>query len=281
MIYFQSKYLYLILLLLSMVFPILAQSGDMNTPAGFDSIRADIPKGKVETLEYASKTVGTDRKVTIYTPPGFSRDRKYNVLYLLHGIGGDETEWYYHGKPNVIFDNLYAREKLEPMIVVMPNGRAMKDDRAGDNIFDKEKIRAFSDFENDLLDDLIPFVEANYPVYKDRNNRALAGLSMGGGQALNFGLGHLETFAWIGAFSPAPNTRVPEKLVPRPGKAIRNLRLLWISCGQEDELLYISERTHQYLAKKGIPHTYYVEPGQHDFSVWRNDLYQFSQLLFR
>ncbi|MGS2761531.1 alpha/beta hydrolase [Sinomicrobium sp. M5D2P9] len=252
----------------------------MKPPEGFDSIQTDIPKGKVETLLYASKTVGTDRKVTIYTPPEFSKDKKYSVLYLLHGIGGDETEWYYHGKPNVILDNLYAEKKLEPMIVVMPNGRAMKDDRAGENIFDAEKIMAFSDFENDLLEDLIPFVEANYPVYSDRNNRALAGLSMGGGQALNFGLDHLDTFAWIGAFSPAPNTRAPEKLVPRPGEVIRQLRLLWISCGNEDELLYVSERTHQYLGKKGIPHTYYVEPGQHDFSVWKNDLYQFSQLLF-
>lgn len=254
---------------------------DSKPAEGFDQIRENIPKGKVETVEYPSKTVGADRKVMIYTPPEFSKDQKYNVLYLLHGIGGDETEWFYHGKLNIILDNLYADNELAPMIVVMPNGRAMQDDSAGENIFDKQKIRAFSDFEQDLLEDLIPFVESSYPVYSGRENRALAGLSMGGGQSLNFGLDNPDTFAWIGAFSPAPNTKPPEKLVPRPGKVIRKLKLLWISCGSEDELLYVSERTHDYLGEKGVPHTYYVEPGQHNFTVWKNNLYQFSRLLFQ
>ncbi|MBC9796226.1 alpha/beta hydrolase [Sinomicrobium weinanense] len=276
---FRNTYL-CVFLLLGIVHAACPQS-EMKPPEGFDTIRKEISRGRIETIEYPSKTVGTNRKVTVYTPPGFSEDQKYNVLYLLHGIGGDETEWYYHGNPGIILDNLYAENKLAPMIVVMPNGRAMKDDRVGDNMFDKEKLKAFADFESDLIRDLIPFIEANYPVYSNRENRGLAGLSMGGGQALNFGLHNLGAFAWIGAFSPAPNTWIPEKLVPRPGKVIRKLKLLWISCGNEDELLYISERTHNYLGRKGVPHTYYVEPGKHDFTVWKNDLYQFSQLLFR
>lgn len=278
--YIPKKYVWLLGLFILLSGPAGGQSNAMRPPDDFDVVREKVPKGKVETVEYMSGTVGGKRRATVYTPPGFSEDRKYGVLYLLHGIGGDEKEWYYHGNTDVIFDNLYAEEKLKPMIVVMPNGRAMKDDRPGDHIFDEEKIKAFSNFENDLLTDLIPFIEANYPVYTDRDNRALAGLSMGGGQALNFGLAHLDTFAWIGAFSPAPNTKIPEKLVPRPGKVIRKLRLLWISCGHEDDLMPVSERTHHYLEEKGVPHTYYVEPGKHDFVVWKNDLYQFSQLLF-
>ena len=121
-------------------------------------------------------------------------------MYLLHGIGGDEKEWLNGGQPQVILDNLYADNKIEPMIVVMPNGRAMKDDRATGNIMAPEKVQAFADFEKDLLNDLIPFIEKKYPVIKDREHRAIAGLSMGGGQSLNFGLGNLDKFAWIGGF---------------------------------------------------------------------------------
>ena len=100
------------------------------------------------------------------------------------------------------------------MIVVMPNGRAMKNDRAGGNIFDSDKVQAFATFEKDLLNDLIPFIEKKYPVFTDREHRAIAGLSMGGGQSLNFGLGNLDKFAWVGGFSSAPNTKTPEELVP-------------------------------------------------------------------
>ena len=125
----------------------------------------------------------------IYTPPGYSKSKKYPVLYLLHGIGGDEKEWLKGGQPQVILDNLYAENKIEPMIVVMPNGRAMKDDRAIGNIMAPDKVQAFATFEKDLLNDLIPFIEKKYPVIKDREHRAIAGLSMGGGQSLEFRAG--------------------------------------------------------------------------------------------
>src|SRR5690606_13756401 len=131
-------------------------------------------------------------------PPGYTKGKRYPVLYLLHGIGGTEKEWLEHGQPQVILDNLYSKGKLEPMIVVMPNGRAMKDDSASGNIFAPDKVEAFANFENDLLNDLIPFIEKNFKVYKDKEHRAIAGLSMGGGQTLNFGLGNLDKFAWIG-----------------------------------------------------------------------------------
>lgn len=258
-----------------------AQDTHMQAPAGFDSLRIHIPHGMLDTISYKSKTVGTSRKALIYTPPGFSKKNKYPVLYLLHGIGGDQKEWLNGGSPQVILDNLYAEGKVEPMIVVMPNGRAMKDDRAVGNIFDAEKVEAFATFEKDLLDDLIPYIEKKYPVIASGEHRAIAGLSMGGGQSLNFGLGHLDTFAWVGGFSSAPNTKPPEELLPDPEEAKSKLKLLWISCGDEDRLITFSRRTHEYLFINDVPHIYYIEPGGHDFKVWKNGLYMFSQLLFK
>ncbi|MEJ1241824.1 alpha/beta hydrolase-fold protein [Chryseolinea sp. T2] len=258
-----------------------AQSIEKSAPEGFDNIRKGIVNGKLDTISYSSKTVGVARRALIYTPPGFSKGKRYPVLYLLHGIGGDEKEWLRGGSPQVILDNLYADKKLEPMIVVMPNGRAMKDDRAIGNIFDSLKIKAFSDFEQDLITDLIPFIEKKYPVIKDREHRAVAGLSMGGGQSLNFGLGNLDKFSWVGGFSSAPNTKRPEVLVPDADVAKAKLKLLWISCGDADGLIGFSKRTHDYLYSKRVPHVFYVEPGGHDFKVWKNDLYMFAQLLFK
>ena len=250
-------------------------------PAGFDSLRTNIPHGKIDTVTYASKTVGANRRAIIYTPPAFSRNKKYPVLYLLHGIGGDEKEWLRGGQPQVILDNLYAEKKIEPMIVVMPNGRAMKDDSPGKNIMAPDKVAAFATFEKDLLNDLIPFIEKKYPVIRDREHRAIAGLSMGGGQSLNFGLGNLDTFAWIGGFSSAPNTKPPQQLVPDPEAAKRKLKLLWISCGDADGLITFSQRTHDYLNENNVPHIYYIMPGVHDFKVWKSSLFLFSQLIFK
>jgi enterochelin esterase-like enzyme len=250
-------------------------------PQGFDSLRTDIAHGKIDTVTYESKTVGSQRKTVIYTPPGYSKDKKYPVLYLLHGIGGDEFEWLNGGQPQNILDNLYAENKIEPMIVVLPNGRAMKDDRSTGNIMASDKVQAFATFEKDLLNDLIPFIEKTYPVYNDQEHRAIAGLSMGGGQTLNFGLGNLDTFGWIGSFSAAPNTKLPEQLVPNPAEATKKIKLLWISCGDADGLITFSQRTHEYLQANSVPHIYYIMPGVHDFKVWKNSLYMFSQLIFK
>ncbi|WP_411971900.1 alpha/beta hydrolase [Sphingobacterium sp. Lzh-3] len=259
----------------------LVAQAQQTAPQGFDVERKLTSTGKIDSLVYPSKTLGVKRKALLYTPPGYSAAKKYPVLYLLHGIGGDEREWFRHGNPQVIFDNLYAEGKMEPMLVIMPNGRAMEDDRAGGNVMAPDRVAAFSTFEKDLLDDLIPFVEKQFPVIKDREHRAIFGLSMGGGQALNFGLGHIDTFAWVGGFSSAPNTKMPQELLPVPKEAKDKLKLLWISCGNQDGLLNISKRTHEYLSEHGVPHIYYLESGGHDFNVWRNDLYNVSQLLFK
>jgi enterochelin esterase-like enzyme len=281
---FQSmtmKHINLILVLILFSVTGNAQSLATNAPKGFDAAQENIQHGKIDTISYQSKTVGVVRKALVYTPPGYSKKKNYPVLYLLHGIGGDKKEWLTHGAPDVILDNLYAAKKLEPMIVVLPNGRAMKDDRATGNVFDSVKVQAFTTFEKDLLNDLIPFIERTYPVLKDREHRAIAGLSMGGGQSLNFGLGNLDKFAWVGGFSSAPNTKTPDLLVPDAELAKSKLKLLWISCGIDDNLISFSQRTHEYLKQRDVPHIYYVEPGPHDFNVWKNDLYLFSQLLFK
>ncbi|MBN8246622.1 MAG: esterase family protein [Verrucomicrobia bacterium] len=230
-------------------------------------------------VEYDSKSVGTRRKALVYTPPGYSTDRKYPVLYLLHGIGGDEEEWRRGGQPQVILDNLIADGKAVPMIVVMPNGRAQADDRPGPNAM--ATAPAFGVFDKDLLGSLIPFIESRYSVTADREHRALAGLSMGGGQSLNFGLGNLDTFAWVGGFSSAPNTRPPAALVPDPDQAKAQLKLLYLSCGNKDGLIRISQGVHAYLQEKEVPHVWHVDEHAHDFQHWKKALYNFAQRIFK
>jgi len=248
-------------------------------PAGFDKKRDNIPHGMLEMIEYDSKTVGTTRKMQVYTPPGYSKEKKYPVLYLLHGIGGDETEWERFATPDVLLDNLIADRKAVPMIIVMPNGRAQKNDRAEGNVY--AVAPAFAAFEQDLLKDVIPTIESRYSVQADREHRALAGLSMGGGQSLDFGLTHLDVFAWVGAFSAAPNTKSPEELVPDPAAASRQLKLLWLSCGNRDGLIRISQGVHAYLKEKNVPHIWHVDGNAHDPTHWRNSLWYFAQLIFQ
>jgi enterochelin esterase-like enzyme len=247
-------------------------------PAGFDVHRSDIQHGKLELVEYESRSVGNRRKTYIYTPAGYTTDTKYPVLYLLHGIGGDEGEWPRGGTAQVVLDNLIADKLAVPMVVVMPNGRAQPNDRVEGN--GMASAPAFAKFEQGLLQDLIPFVESKYSAKTDRENRGLAGLSMGGGQSLNFGLANLGMFAWIGGFSSAPNTKMPAELVTDLAKT-RELRLLWISCGDTDGLISISQRTHAYLKEHNVPHVWHLDSGGHTFSVWKNDLYLFAQRIFR
>jgi uncharacterized protein len=248
-------------------------------PENFKTLRGDAPKGKLELIEYESKTVGATRKANVYTPPGYTADKKYPVLYLLHGIGGDETEWVRFANPNVLFDNLIADGKAVPMIVVMPNGRAQKNDRAEGNVM--ASAPAFATFERDLIDDLIPAIESKYSVDKNRDKRAIAGLSMGGGQSFNFGLGNLDTFAWVGPFSAAPNTKPINELIPNVENAKAKLKLLWISCGNKDGLIRISQNVHQFLKKNDIEHVWHVDGHGHDPAHWSSSLYWFSQSVFQ
>lgn len=248
-------------------------------PAEFKTERKDISHGKLEMVEYQSKTVGTTRKMQVYTPPNYSADKKYPVLYLLHGIGGDETEWQRFASVNVMLDNLIADGKAVPMIVVMPNGRAQKNDRAEGNVF--ASAPAFAKFERDLLDDVIPAIEAKYSVAADREHRAIAGLSMGGGQTLNFGLTHLDTFAWIGAFSSAPNTKPAKELVPDVDALKKQAKLIVLTCGNQDGLINISQQMHKYLKENHVDHVWHVDGHGHDPQHWSSSLYWFAQQVFQ
>ena len=249
-------------------------------PAGYDQERQGIERGKVELIEYQSESVGTTRKANVYLPPKYDPKKKYSVLYLLHGIGGDEWEWMNDGGvPNIIMDNLYADGKVADMIVVMPNGRAAKDDsRAGGY----GSAGAFGVFDKDLIGSLMPYINSHYSVYTDKMHTAIAGLSMGGGQSLNFGLGNMDKFAYVGGFSSAPNTAQPQQLIPDVEKTKKENKLLWMVCGGNDGLMYNSSNLKAFCDENGVPCTLinYPEEG-HNFTVWKYGLYNFAQLIFK
>ncbi len=250
-----------------------------HAPIGFDVRQQNIQHGKTDTVTYFSKSVGTKRKLVIYTPPGYSAKKKYPILFLTHGIGGDEKEWYKYTAPDAILDNLYAAKKIVPMIVVFPNGRAQPDDRPTGNIY--ASAPAFGNFEKDLLNDIIPFMEANYPVKTGRLNHAIAGFSMGGGQSLNIGLKNMDKFAWVGGFSSAPNTKPITELITNPAETASKIKLLYLSCGDKDGLISIGQSLHVYLQQNKVPHIWQVNAGGHNMDVWVNDLYLYSQRIFK
>jgi enterochelin esterase-like enzyme len=141
-------------------------------PGGYDRVQNNIPHGQVRYISYQSSATNSQRRARIYLPPNYSTGKKYSAMYLLHGIGGNEDEWYSNGSPNVIFDNLIAAGKIQPFICVLPNGNA-----TGSGVSD-----GWTNFTKDLIESLIPYIEKNYSVSTDRNNRTVCGLSMGGGQ---------------------------------------------------------------------------------------------------
>ena len=254
-----------------------------DAPAGFDKPSTNGLAGRTEIFEYDSNVTGTRRKAVVYLPPHYSADRKYPVLYLLHGIAGNEWEWSGYVHADAIVDNLISDGKATLMIIVMPNGRAFADDRvpAPDKIYSPENAAGFAKFERDLLDCLIPAIQAKYSASTNREQRALAGLSMGGGQSLNFGLKHLDTFAWVGGFSSAPNTKPPAELVSDPAAVRVQLKLLYLSCGNKDGLISVSQGVHVYLKQQNIPHIWNVDDHIHDRETWASNLYYFVQRIFR
>lgn len=266
-----------------------------NPPAEFRTRREAIPHGELTKVAYDSKTVGARREMLVYTPPAYSTDRKYPVLYLLHGIGADSRQWPEWCKASIVIDNLLADGKIQPMVMVFPNCDAKM-------TVDNPKSEGFSGaggpggsrfegygklFENDLLQDIIPYIESHYSVYTDRDHRALAGLSMGGGQSLNIGMYHMDTFAYVGGFSSAPNTNkfggmyTNVEFLPDPAAAKDKLKLLWIACGNKDGLIRVSQGVHQYLKEKNVPHVWHVDGNAHDDTEWANNLYLFAQHLFK
>jgi len=255
------------------------KAGNYTPPAGFDAKTAGADYGILTEKTYYSKTTGADRKCYVYTPPGYDAGLTYPVLYLLHGIGGTHTEWN-GGKPNEILSNLINDGKAEPMIVVIPNVRAMNPDSVPSNIYGETSVNAFHNFINDLRDDLMPFVKKNYPVSDDRGKSAIAGLSMGGMESLHIGCRMPETLGYIGAFSAAPAMPLSAAEMTIPD-AYKDKTFFMLCCGLQDNLIGNSQTYNKNLTDNGVKTAYYEIPGGHDFTVWKNGLYHFAQCIFR
>jgi enterochelin esterase family protein len=247
----------------------------------------DIPRGEVHHHFYRSAVADDQRDFYVYTPPGYDPTAKttYPVLYLLHGYSDDASGWTAVGRANVIFDNLIAQGKAKPMIVVMPLGYGtMEIITLGWGAWGHTDVRDknFSNFRQALLTEVMPKVESEYRVIKERNSRAIAGLSMGGSESLLTGLNNLDKFAWVGAFSAGGIPDDFEKDFPGlDAKANQQLRLLWIACGTEDRLITVNRSLREWLKTKGIQHTDIETPGMHTWMVWRRNLAEFAGLLFR
>ena len=247
--------------------------------AGYNVVREDIPHGQVEIVEYDSKTLGLRRMLRVYTPPGYSTARKYPVLYLHHGLGNTSTEWTQRARAPIIIDNLLAEKKVAPFIIVFPSGNATAtpaDEKQGD----RTQGSYGTPYHEDLLKEIIPFVEAKYSVFGDGEHRAIAGMSMGGGQSLNIGLTNLDKFGWIAAVASAPNTRPPAELVPDPAP-VKKLKLLWLSVGNRDPLQRYNRDLHTYLQEKGVAHSWRLDTNGHDTAEMSSSLYHFAQKLFQ
>ena len=250
-----------------------------DRPSFYDN--RDVPHGMVHINWYKSEALGgVKRRMYVYTPPGYGSGKKYPVLYLLHGMGDLDEGWLNNGRANFIFDNLLAEGKIEPMIVVMPYGHA----RFANETPGQRSALDRRAFEADLLEAIIPYVEQHYNARKDRQNRAITGLSMGGGQSLGIGLNHLDRFVWVGGFSSAifgePKEAYP-KIFENPKLADKQLKLLWIGCGKDDRLISGSNKLVGALKAQGIDHTYRVSEGAHSWDVWRIYLKEFAPLIFR
>jgi len=247
---------------------------------------ADVPHGEIHHHFYKSAVVGDHRSYFVYTPPGYdSRAKKpYPVLYLLHGYSDDATAWTAVGRANIILDNLIAQGKAKPMLVVMPLGYGAPEVLLPNSgVFHDRALtdRNFDKFREALLSEVIPRVETGYLVVKDRNSRAVAGLSMGGSESLLTGLNTLKTFAWIGAFSSGGLSEDFDKEFPAlDSKSAPPLRLLWIACGTDDHLIDINRKLRAWLASENIQHVDIETPGSHTWMVWRRNLAEFAPLLF-
>jgi enterochelin esterase family protein len=266
---------------------LLTVAGDK--PAFYDV--QDVPHGEIRTVLYKSRSNGVTRELTIYVPPGYeqARNRRYPVLYLLHGFANDHHSWHRYGRANDILDNLLAQRAIEPFLVVMPlgyGGAQINGDGTGIAPIGSGDVRGDATlYERDLLEDIIPMIDGQYRTVADRKHRAVVGFSMGGGQAGRFGLRHLETFSRVGIMSAGmaggPDTEPMASLAANPAKANKLIDLLWIACGRDDGALEGAKTLHQALEQAGIEHTFLETEGAHHWRVWRRYLRDLAPLLFK
>lgn len=266
--------------------PVPTVPAEYNPPTDYTKKKTDVTYGTKSLITYESTTTGTTRKANVVLPNGYTEDKTYPVVYLLHGIGGDHNEWF-GGKPTEIVGNLIAAGEADEMIMVFPNIRARANDSA---VYDLsvEHFKAFDNFINDLRDDLMPYIESHYSVKTGRENTAICGLSMGGRETLYIGLNMPETFAYIGAFEPAIGVlpyNLEEGLFTTDTMTLpeqyKNNTFIMIVKGQSDGVVNDCPlQYHNTLTKNGVPHIYYDMPGGHDFTVWNNGLYNFAKRIF-
>jgi enterochelin esterase-like enzyme len=275
-------------------------------PQPMDWDMQNVPHGVVHHHFYQSQTLARQSDIYVYTPPDYNPKKKYPVLYLLHGYSDDASGWTAVGRANVILDNLIARNKIKPMIVVMPFGYGTMDmiTHAWNAWSDKELVnRNFTQYTQVLLNEVKPQAEKIYSISRDRKDHAIAGLSMGGGESLRTGLNHLDDFAYIGGFSSAvPDKADFDKVSPNltsfavpatadfgtvfpnlasEAKKKDRLKLLWVACGTDDHLITPNRAFTSWLKQQQIPVTVIETPGRHTWMVWRNNLINFTPLLFQ
>ena len=249
-------------------------------PAFYDG--QPVPHGEIRTHWYQSKSLNALRRLTVYTPPGYGRDlqARYPVLYLFHGANADENAWYRLGRVNLILDNLLAAGKVRPFLVVMPFGYGVP---PGTPAAPGQNTALFA---KDLIEDVIPYIQSQYRVLTDAGDRAIAGLSMGGGESLGIGLNHLELFGYVAGFSSglgrvADFPKTYASLIADPSVANRKLDLLWIGCGREDGGFATSRSFADFLTGHNVNHIFHESAGAHTWMVWRHYLYEVAPLLFQ
>lgn len=245
---------------------------------------ADVPHGVLHRHHYRSTIIGAERDLWVYTPPNYDPAKAYPVLYLLHGFSDAEDAWWSVGRANVILDNLIARGAAQPMLVVMPRGYGNDGVLARDSDVDWRAAVADSNakYGDSLTREIIPLVEDHYHVVAGPEGRAIAGLSMGGTQATLFGLNAPDRFGWVGSFSAGAQPKTNDEAFPHLAPDInQRLRLVWIACGKDDDLIAANRELDAWLNRHHVKHTFVETPGIHSWRVWRRNLAQFAPLLFR
>lgn len=246
---------------------------------GYMDTREDVTYGEKVEITYFSTTTGVDRKANIILPPNYDENTTYPVVYLLHGIGGDETEWF-QTKSIEILGNLMNDGEAVPFIAVVPNVRAREKDHDISDMYTQSNFEAFDNFINDLNNDLMPYIAENYNVYNDREHNAICGLSMGGMESLNIGFRLLDKFAYIGAFSPAPTL---DTSILKVEDEANTPSFVMIVTGDADDTVGDNPYDyHKVLEANGVDHLFYLVPGgHHDFIVWDEGLYTFAKSIFK
>ena len=276
-----------------------------NGPQFYDA--KPVPHGEVRVRPYESKSLGLARTIWVYTPPDYDKGKGYPVLYLLHGAGDVESGWVLIGRANLILDNLIAEKKAKPMVVVMPLGHAIQSfwtgpaksapdpaqraftsgtpDAAITAMMSGDGKGGLGPFGRDLIDDVMPLVEKSFKVSKKAEDRAIAGLSMGGGQTVNVAFNRPELFRYVAIMSPAVTGRADQiyaTFLANASEANKRFKLFWIGVGKDDVLTGPGDHAFaQVLTERGITHTFKVTEGRHEWTVWRHHLHEVAPLLFR